>query len=1098
MRLRIYILVFFLFSTISYCQLPNFSLSVQTANETCDFNGSVTITLTNTTPGSTILHSLYKLPNLVTPIDQFSSNFRGNLESSGYRLVTTQTLDTDSSNPQQVDFTILDQVIDMDFDIIPSAAASCDDEGGILTINITQGRPPFFYEIIDGPELVPLQMSNVFTGLPAGNYKVRVLDGCGVGRVRNHLLLLDTTQLTVSLGSSATIATSCTSVEVLNTITPTPGTSIIYPLSIVYTIHPPDGSTDIVISEVINSGSADSLELLQNITLFGNDPFSYDIVVTDNCLFSFFRLGNQINPNPSVVISATPNPCGEKRLNISVSNFTPPYTIDFIDAPSGFVPADFNPGHLGNFSAPLAIYGSDTNPVPHGFYKVEITDSCMRTIRSNLFEVTNPPPTVNANETHATCTSPLGSVRISLTQSRDIVSAIVVIAPSDYTPGTPNNVSSSINSGTLNLNNLPPGNYSIQLVDNCGVVLPPKDFTINAFVPGQPNPITSSGRPSCIPNMGSIRIRASSGNLISVILTSAPEEFDHELPIDFSSQIDDDGAFYMNELPPGNYSFIAQDNCANPRIVPVAVPIYNPGINNFNFQRNCGSFHLTVTDNSDFIGSYWFQKFDPVTNNWEHPDTGTDHTNPSALPNVSNAREMTNLSPLLNLTYLGTFRIVKVFSAFGNGNARCTDIFGPFDFTDSLEILGAYTLDCINGSGPSSVYLDVAGVPPYQFRIVKKDGLPFVVENGNNNIFENLPDANYEFQVEDSCGNLKPLPVTPGNLLPLVKAHGAVDGSGNNELLQCFETGEVTATFNLNALKPSILGNQSAENYRVTYHATPADAASGTNPLPEMHTTSSTHETIYVRVMHRTIGICYDTTSFGLFIGEIPVINTSPDAYLCDGDQITISADPGFDGYEWSTGETTSSIIISMPGVYTVVGMNMYGTSVCTSEPKTITVTPSGTPTSINFDIVDWTEYNNSIAVQVGGNGVYEYSLNGSDYQESNLFENLTPGIYTIFVRDTHGCGTIDKEVIVLNYPKFFTPNGDGYNDKWQIKFAAFEPNMKIRIYDRYGKLISVLDSKSPGWDGTHNGEKMPSTDYWFVVERADGRVLRGHFAMKR
>jgi len=57
---------------------------------------------------------------------------------------------------------------------------------------------------------------------------------------------------------------------------------------------------------------------------------------------------------------------------------------------------------------------------------------------------------------------------------------------------------------------------------------------------------------------------------------------------------------------------------------------------------------------------------------------------------------------------------------------------------------------------------------------------------------------------------------------------------------------------------------------------------------------------------------------------------------------------------------------------------------------------------------------------------------------------------------------------------------------------------MTINIFDRYGKLIISLDPESDGWDGTYNGAKLPSTDYWFVVTRANGQVHKGHFSMKR
>ncbi|HYD92771.1 MAG TPA: T9SS type B sorting domain-containing protein [Flavobacterium sp.] len=53
-------------------------------------------------------------------------------------------------------------------------------------------------------------------------------------------------------------------------------------------------------------------------------------------------------------------------------------------------------------------------------------------------------------------------------------------------------------------------------------------------------------------------------------------------------------------------------------------------------------------------------------------------------------------------------------------------------------------------------------------------------------------------------------------------------------------------------------------------------------------------------------------------------------------------------------------------------------------------------------------------------------------------------------------------------------------------------------MFDRYGKLITGFGPNSPGWDGTLNGKKLPSTDYWFVVKRQNGKEYKGHFSMIR
>ena len=84
-----------------------------------------------------------------------------------------------------------------------------------------------------------------------------------------------------------------------------------------------------------------------------------------------------------------------------------------------------------------------------------------------------------------------------------------------------------------------------------------------------------------------------------------------------------------------------------------------------------------------------------------------------------------------------------------------------------------------------------------------------------------------------------------------------------------------------------------------------------------------------------------------------------------------------------------------------------------------------------------------------------------------------------------------------MMYPKYFTPNGDGYNDTWAILFSVKETQLKVIILDRYGKLIKKLENNA-SWDGKLNGNDLPSTDYWFVVTRENGKEYRGHFTLKR
>jgi gliding motility-associated-like protein len=127
--------------------------------------------------------------------------------------------------------------------------------------------------------------------------------------------------------------------------------------------------------------------------------------------------------------------------------------------------------------------------------------------------------------------------------------------------------------------------------------------------------------------------------------------------------------------------------------------------------------------------------------------------------------------------------------------------------------------------------------------------------------------------------------------------------------------------------------------------------------------------------------------------------------------------------------------------------------------------------------------------------------LDAIDWQSSPIFTSLPNGSYTIYVRDIQGCGLLITNTIqTITYPNYFTPNGDGYNDFWNINLPE-NYNGLISIFDRYGKLIKQISPSSIGWDGTFNGELLPSTDYWFKVKYLEDNInkeFKSHFTLKR
>jgi len=144
---------------------------------------------------------------------------------------------------------------------------------------------------------------------------------------------------------------------------------------------------------------------------------------------------------------------------------------------------------------------------------------------------------------------------------------------------------------------------------------------------------------------------------------------------------------------------------------------------------------------------------------------------------------------------------------------------------------------------------------------------------------------------------------------------------------------------------------------------------------------------------------------------------------------------------------------------------------------------------------------NPSIAIEALGTGEYEYQLDFGPFQDSPIFENVSSGNHIITVRDKKGCGNTITQAFIVNYPKFFTPNGDGIHDTWNINDLEDEKNSIIYIFDRYGKLLSQIKPDGQGWDGSFGGQSLPSNDYWFTlsyVEDGMTKEFKSHFAMKR
>jgi gliding motility-associated-like protein len=299
--------------------------------------------------------------------------------------------------------------------------------------------------------------------------------------------------------------------------------------------------------------------------------------------------------------------------------------------------------------------------------------------------------------------------------------------------------------------------------------------------------------------------------------------------------------------------------------------------------------------------------------------------------------------------------------------------------------------------------------------------------------------------------------------------------------------------FTLANINPLLLNGLPA-GLVVQYYANIADAQAEQNALPAVFTnTTINQQTIYAKISNGPD--CFGISPISLEVQRnLPANFDDSSLFICPLQTLDLSVNPVFSSYAWSSGQSSPGIQITTANTYTVTVTDANG---CEAR-KNFIVTNSSAPNITKVQIDQFEPTGGSILVSITGTGTYEYSLNGTDFQSSALFTQVPPGAYTLTVQDIHRCGKDSEPIYVLDYPRFFTPNGDGFNDLWQIKNLEFVSKAQMRIFDRMGKLLQEQTEASAGWDGTFLGNPLPADDYWFSIQFDQFKTLSGHFSLKR
>ncbi|WP_089662409.1 T9SS type B sorting domain-containing protein [Christiangramia echinicola] len=301
--------------------------------------------------------------------------------------------------------------------------------------------------------------------------------------------------------------------------------------------------------------------------------------------------------------------------------------------------------------------------------------------------------------------------------------------------------------------------------------------------------------------------------------------------------------------------------------------------------------------------------------------------------------------------------------------------------------------------------------------------------------------------------------------------------------------------------------NGDNSNYSVLYYETAEDVADHESISQPQMFPFAEGKTIYAEVVDLESGCSSEIEEFELTIFDFPEYDLSEISIFCVDremqllNRVSLGEDLG-EGYfyEWRDGE---NIISTNPEVEFNELPESLQISVTVEHPESgckieffSTVAPVSRPENVLIEVTG-SDFGDGYTVIANPDDLigeeyasFVYRLDDGNWRESNVFNDVPPGSHTVSVRELNGCGsTTSESFFLVGYPRFFTPNSDGYNDNWNLITDANISIKKLFVFDRYGKLITKIDPAQKGWDGTYNGSDLPSDDYWFRVEFIDEKT---------
>ena len=300
----------------------------------------------------------------------------------------------------------------------------------------------------------------------------------------------------------------------------------------------------------------------------------------------------------------------------------------------------------------------------------------------------------------------------------------------------------------------------------------------------------------------------------------------------------------------------------------------------------------------------------------------------------------------------------------------------------------------------------------------------------------------------------------------------------------------------------------------LSFYPTYLDAQTNLNEFETNFT--STSGTIYVKAQEADFS-CGGIQGFNIIVNATPPINLQDSYTICFDPSVkppvVVSASTINNLFEWKNANgdvinTSQNFELNQVGQFSLTVYKSENGILC-SNTKNFEVVNPPIPSFGDIIVNTEDEKNNTITVNINGNSSYEFSLNNIDFfgdANNYFFSNVDAGLQTIYVRDTNTCEqSIQINVSVIGFKKYFTPNGDGENDFWNVKGldkTSFK-SIDVQIFDRFGKLIySITNFDTLGWNGSYNGKNLNANNFWFkakIVDKDDNEIKEsGNFSLIR